>query len=1353
MTNILIRDLQPGTQYAVQLRANSGDGVSQWSPRFLITADADTEAPTAPTWAAVNPWIPDGTSFVATWEPIDYSLTQNKDFSRYELVISDGTKSITINTRDTAYVLTLEMNSSRFGTPKPSLTAKVRAVDATGNASVYTSTQTATNAVPGSPTSVVATAGTDSVSLTWTPPADTDLIGYNIYTSSDVKIGFINATSYTYITTNYTSQSFKVAAVDAFGQVSTKTASNAVTPVTPFVLDTTPPADVTSVNVTFSDVGTIPVTRNAVVTWTAPSDTDLAGYYVRWKKSADATWNMRNVSKTETSAIITDLTPNISYDFAVRAYDRYANFSTNWVVWSGNTGTTTVVPTIFDAIKIGGGGYIESTSFGAGVGFRIDDDSITIHNGSIDGQAITTGLIRSNQPAVDAAGNPIVGQYAWQIDLEGDAILGNAWVRGNLTIGDTNDAYLSVIQSANYVSGVSGWRLSSDGDGDLRGLSADTIDGDSIVANTLSISKLSAGGISDEISLESGSSLIARGLMGEKVGLGDYGFEVSGPQENTVTLRSASSTTVTLTTAVPHNFIVGQKIVVSIGETRFDGEWTVDTVVSATEFTYQTTDATTVASAAVSNGVVKGANPALSDGPIFISFPTDGTEPNIISGELTSSIVVVTEGMSIRKTSNIEQGAKLIINYIIEAPKSAPTVSQTYGDMKIEGYDTTPKGIAKGHNGNYFVLSGANNKVAITEHSATSGKLIASRYNLDGGTYTPKGLVYTSQFGGRYYLFYYFYSPGMGHFNFVRTFDTSWTLLNTYTIDSINHDSLPKSTMGWDFTNNRLMIGWRDGTSSVNVSVIYLTMDAVTGYPTGYGSISTVSYSGTGSLAFIARGDFDFGTGADRIIVKDMGYHSAQLSSAYFAVALNTGAQDANNLWPVANFSNIGGAFWDTAISKFIDINTSGIRRQYEGGDSKWTTTEAGSVSVDTRFVRYAWYRSGSDLETNLSPAAQVSLTKRARMSVTIAPVPYNSMVASTPDKARVYVLDNLTDTFPTVTNYRLRVTISSNSVSGDIDPYNLGTTGTAQATVNDFTSVSGDPGQIVSSTGKSFWKGDDTAQFYRLKLSGNFEATENSGNTPPLLIGEDSKTTELRIDSDEIIFMATSTTRNVGKLRGSQLNFDVTGGVLVMESGSNISGKLRNQVSPGGAAYVIEANRLIAGIGTYNAAGGPSGSNTVNFHASELHSWTGGIFMEDLSGGGVTGANINNAGRVVRTSTINMKEAIEEMTKEEAKSVLGLKSYTFEFKESDGLKDPRRYPGFIAEQGAEAGAELWVARKHKPRTNEHGNVVGFERDKKGEIVAFRTGEITVAHNMLISELFDEIGKLKKTVARLASGK
>ena len=189
------------------------------------------------------------------------------------------------------------------------------------------------------------------------------------------------------------------------------------------------------------------------------------------------------------------------------------------------------------------------------------------------------------------------------------------------------------------------------------------------------------------------------------------------------------------------------------------------------------------------------------------------------------------------------------------------------------------------------------------------------------------------------------------------------------------------------------------------------------------------------------------------------------------------------------------------------------------------------------------------------------------------------------------------------------------------------------------------------------------------------------------------------------------------------------------------------------GSSLAFRQTMITAGTDTYNSAAATS-ANTVTFNANDIHSWANGLFMEDLAGGGSTTATIGNGGRLTRTSSVTMKEDVEPMTSEEARSVLGLESYTFRFqKDSDqSPHDPRRYPGFIAEQAAEAGAELWVGRQHKVDRDEETGEATITRDKNGEIIYFRTADVTVAHNALIKDLYARIEELEAKLAHVLDG-
>lgn len=219
------------------------------------------------------------------------------------------------------------------------------------------------------------------------------------------------------------------------------------------------------------------------------------------------------------------------------------------------------------------------------------------------------------------------------------------------------------------------------------------------------------------------------------------------------------------------------------------------------------------------------------------------------------------------------------------------------------------------------------------------------------------------------------------------------------------------------------------------------------------------------------------------------------------------------------------------------------------------------------------------------------------------------------------------------------------------------------------------------------------------------------------------------------------SMTLNPGSAAGTGA-LTVTAGVEKFQSDAGANRLIMDNTS----ARFYQALEVTTGGITVTGSGSTSGGFTANNSGS-------GAGLQDATwnGGGLSGASINNSARVVRTSTIKMKKNVRKMTREEAHSVLGVTSYTGEMKQGpwDRFPDPRRYPMFVAEQAARAGAELWVARQHKLVKDNQGRLKDIIRDKQGPIHAFRTAEMTVAHNYLIKELFEELESLKQEISEL----
>jgi hypothetical protein len=191
--------------------------------------------------------------------------------------------------------------------------------------------------------------------------------------------------------------------------------------------------------------------------------------------------------------------------------------------------------------------------------------------------------------------------------------------------------------------------------------------------------------------------------------------------------------------------------------------------------------------------------------------------------------------------------------------------------------------------------------------------------------------------------------------------------------------------------------------------------------------------------------------------------------------------------------------------------------------------------------------------------------------------------------------------------------------------------------------------------------------------------------------------------------------------------------GDLAAKGGTNITGKFSTNFGVAtGVAVVLDSTRVIIGQQSYDTAT-PSAGNTGALHAEAIHSWASGIFMEDLSGGGTTGASIGNGGRIVRTSSSERyKENIKPLSLRAARKVLDLEPVTFQLKEEKGAKGRHTYPGFIAEQAHDAGLRHWVA---------------YDQDRRPD--GFRYAELTAAHNLLISDLYVQNEELRAEVADL----
>lgn len=133
-----------------------------------------------------------------------------------------------------------------------------------------------------------------------------------------------------------------------------------------------------------------------------------------------------------------------------------------------------------------------------------------------------------------------------------------------------------------------------------------------------------------------------------------------------------------------------------------------------------------------------------------------------------------------------------------------------------------------------------------------------------------------------------------------------------------------------------------------------------------------------------------------------------------------------------------------------------------------------------------------------------------------------------------------------------------------------------------------------------------------------------------------------------------------------------------------------------------------------------------TEFEANVKTLGTGDFMIDRYSSGGVTGANINNVGAIIRAgSSRKLKEEIEPLTLEEALKTVKMEAVSFKWRPEMEMGDARQ-SGFIAEQAAEVGADLWVTR-----------------DGLNEPSGIRYGELTAAHHVLINDLRARVEELE----------
>jgi len=336
--------LTAGTLYRYRVRAADAAGnLSSYSSTVNVTTGTATDAtpPTAPTNFTATPVS--GTQINLAWT----ASTDNVGVTGYRVERCQGAGCSTFTQVLTPTGTSVSNTGLTNGT---NYSYRVRAVDAAGNLSPYSSVASASTLDTAAPTApsglIAAAAGTSQINLNWT--ASTDNVGVTQYrvercqgagctSFAQVLTPAGTSVSDTGLTAS-TTYLYRVRAADAAGNLSGYSATMSAT--TQAAPDTTPP--------------TVPGTLTATaisgtqinLAWTASTDNvGVTGYQVERCQDAGCSNFVQVFAPTGTSVSDTSLTSGTSYSYRVRATDLAGNLSAYSNVATATPTADTVPPT------------------------------------------------------------------------------------------------------------------------------------------------------------------------------------------------------------------------------------------------------------------------------------------------------------------------------------------------------------------------------------------------------------------------------------------------------------------------------------------------------------------------------------------------------------------------------------------------------------------------------------------------------------------------------------------------------------------------------------------------------------------------------------------------------------------------------------------------------------------------------------------------------------------------------------------------------------------------------------------------------------------------------------------------
>lgn len=180
-----IEKLRIGTRYVAQIRSINEDQTSEWSPAFYINTPTDSTIPGNISGLAGS-YV--GGSFKWTWLKPIYNTNGKpfKDFSYYEVVVSDGTNSFTDRTTVPEYFVDVSSYQTNLGNGA-TITVSIKAADFSDNKSVTAISSSVTAPTPSTVSGSSTISGVASVRVTWNEVTNVPIDEYQVFVDDTVS--------------------------------------------------------------------------------------------------------------------------------------------------------------------------------------------------------------------------------------------------------------------------------------------------------------------------------------------------------------------------------------------------------------------------------------------------------------------------------------------------------------------------------------------------------------------------------------------------------------------------------------------------------------------------------------------------------------------------------------------------------------------------------------------------------------------------------------------------------------------------------------------------------------------------------------------------------------------------------------------------------------------------------------------------------------------------------------------------------------------------------------------------------------------------------------------------------------